>query len=116
MTAAPLGAVADSLLEAMHPGRLPRDVSGVYPTSAPSSTGSALCKGPQPRLSEAISALPGIVDGLRTDNIGDPVVPEQICDDPASELAHAALALDQSQAAADSAWQLTSRLYRDTDR
>lgn len=68
------------------------------------------------RISEAVTVLPGIVDGLRIDNIGDPVAPGQIRDAAVGELAHAAAVLDQAQAAADRAWQLMSRLYIDADR
>lgn len=116
MTATQLDSVANSMREAMHPGQILRDVSGLYPSlGAVVDMIRTLYSGTS-HLSEAVSALPGIVDGLRIDNIGNPVAPEQIRDAAAGELTHAALALDQAQAAANRAWQLMSRLYIDTDQ
>lgn len=115
MTVSSLDSIADSLREATHPGQIPRDVSGIYPSLGAVVDMIRTLQSATNRFSEAVSALPGIVDGLRIDNIGDPIAPEQIRDAAANELADATLALDRAQAAADRACQLMSRLYLDTD-
>jgi hypothetical protein len=65
------------------------------------------------RLSGSVSRLPGIVDGLRIDDMSEPVAPEQARDMAAWHLATARDRLDEAQDAIAAAYELTSRLFLD---
>lgn len=63
------------------------------------------------RLAESVRRLPDIVDGLRIDDMSEPIEPERARDMAADHLATARGRLDETQTAVAAAYNLTSRLF-----
>jgi hypothetical protein len=63
------------------------------------------------RLGSAAGSLPGITEGLRIDDVSEPIPPESIRDDAAAQLRAAAAGFAQAEQAISTAHQLAGRLY-----
>src|SRR5664279_4853231 len=100
MATTPLNVIGRALHEATLPSEIPRDLADIYLMLSSLIDLLRTLGSLSQRLGESLAALPGTMDGLRIDNLGEPKEPEMVRNSAAGELNATTIALGQAEAAA----------------